>query len=90
MVTGLLAAEANNSQCIVGVAHQSTVIGEHNTVVTSIFVGIIYVSLIRIIFSKIRYFVDVDQIKNVLLEIVFHSTYIFVDQLNNEIPKKWY
>lgn len=26
-VTGLLAAEANNSQCIVGVAHQSTVIG---------------------------------------------------------------
>uniref|UniRef100_K1QCZ6 Proprotein convertase subtilisin/kexin type 4 n=1 Tax=Magallana gigas TaxID=29159 RepID=K1QCZ6_MAGGI len=27
MVTGLLAAEANNSQCIVGVAHQSTVIG---------------------------------------------------------------
>lgn len=40
MVTGLLAAEANNSQCIVGVAYQSTVIGEHNTVVTSIFVGI--------------------------------------------------
>lgn len=30
MVTGLLAAEANNSQCIVGVAHQSTVIGEQN------------------------------------------------------------
>lgn len=27
MVTGLLAAEANNSQCIVGVAYQSTVIG---------------------------------------------------------------
>lgn len=29
-VVGILAAEANNSQCIVGVAHQSTVIGEHN------------------------------------------------------------
>lgn len=27
-VVGLLAAEANNSQCIVGVAHQSKVIGK--------------------------------------------------------------
>lgn len=44
----------------------------------------------KIIFSKIRYLVDIDQIKNVLLEILFQPTYIFVDQLNNEIPKKLY
>lgn len=91
MVTGLLAAEANNSQCIVGVAYQSTVIGEHNTVVTSIFVGInLHYLHEKFIFSKIRYLVDIDKIKNVLLEIVFQPTYIFVDQLNNEIPKNLY
>lgn len=44
----------------------------------------------KIIFSKIRYLVDIDQIKNVLLEILFQPTYIFVDQLNNEIPKNLY
>lgn len=45
----------------------------------------------KIIFSKIRYLVDIDQIKNVLLEIIlFQPTYIFVDQLNNEIPKNLY
>lgn len=29
-VTGLVAAEANNNRCIVGVAHKSTIIGKEN------------------------------------------------------------
>lgn len=29
-VTGLVAAEANNNRCIVGVAHKSTIFGKEN------------------------------------------------------------